>query len=240
MGTFSTRPCAGSRRGGRCAFPRHNLGYARPTPRWARVVVSLVTTGRSGAIPTSPPRRTSPNPLCVHAPPPRCYLASETLKPAGDATIAELALRPALVRTKLDFALEGFVLSREAMRCTPKPLSNTSTPSTFFADSLGLPRVLLLTPIGFTASDSARGSAFPRSKLCPCSTPKTPKVAFIPKNLVCQCRYRLIERGSLLCHSIGDTMHLIQRLSRGVTSLWIGIRPFAVFPGVGPHRTSNP
>jgi len=38
--------------------------------------------------------------------------------------MTELALRPALVRTGLDFALEGFMLSREAMRCTPKTLEH--------------------------------------------------------------------------------------------------------------------
>ena len=38
--------------------------------------------------------------------------------------MTELALRPALVRTGLDFAFEGFMLSREAMRCTPKTLEH--------------------------------------------------------------------------------------------------------------------
>ena len=38
--------------------------------------------------------------------------------------MTELALRPATVHTGLDFALEGFMLSREAMRCTPKTLEH--------------------------------------------------------------------------------------------------------------------
>jgi integrase/recombinase XerD len=38
--------------------------------------------------------------------------------------MTELALRPATVRTGLDFSLEGFLLSREAMRCTPKTLEH--------------------------------------------------------------------------------------------------------------------
>lgn len=35
-----------------------------------------------------------------------------------------LTLRPPVVRTGLDFSLEGFMLSREAMRCTPKTLEH--------------------------------------------------------------------------------------------------------------------
>jgi len=38
--------------------------------------------------------------------------------------MTELTLRPPVVRTGLSFSLEGFMLSREAMRCTPKTLEH--------------------------------------------------------------------------------------------------------------------
>ena len=50
--------------------------------------------------------------------------------------MTELALRPALVRTGLDFALEGFMLSREAMRCTPKTLEHYEYTLGSFTDYL--------------------------------------------------------------------------------------------------------
>jgi site-specific recombinase XerD len=50
--------------------------------------------------------------------------------------MTELALRPATVRTGLDFAFEGFMLSREAMRCTAKTLEHYQYTLGSFTDYL--------------------------------------------------------------------------------------------------------
>ena len=50
--------------------------------------------------------------------------------------MTELALRPATVRTGLDYAFEGFMLSREAMRCTPKTLEHYQYTLGSFTDYL--------------------------------------------------------------------------------------------------------
>jgi site-specific recombinase XerC len=51
--------------------------------------------------------------------------------------MTELALRPATVHTGLDFAFEGFMLSREAMRCTPKTLEHYDETLGSFTEYLG-------------------------------------------------------------------------------------------------------
>ena len=63
--------------------------------------------------------------------------------------MTELQLRPAAVRTGLDFALEGFLLSREAMRCTPKTIEHYRYPLgsfTAYVTKQGIHGVADITP----------------------------------------------------------------------------------------------